>query len=92
MKTPLTHLIVSFIWQSFLYKAEILFHSLEALTSNLGIDHARIAFACKQFGLSSIKTAAYGSLCMSWPLAVRAGLFYVLLEGWGGRWGSQICC
>lgn len=88
MQTLLTNLIVSFLRQSFLYKAETLPHSLAALTSNLGIDHARTALACKSLGLKPVKATAYGSLCMICPVAVRTGLFYVLLEGWGGRWGS----
>lgn len=88
MQAPLTNLIVSFLRQRFLYKAETLARSLTALTSNLGIDHARTALACNSFGLKPVKSTAYGSLCMICPLAVRAGPFYVLLEGWGGRWGS----
>lgn len=88
MQAPLTNLIVSFLRQRFLYKAETLAHSLTALTSNLGIDHARTAFACKSFGLNPVKAAAYGSLCMICPLAVRAAPFYIPLEGWGGRGGN----
>lgn len=88
MQAPLTNHIVSFLGQRFIYKAETLPHSLAALTSNLGIDHARTALARKSFGLNPVKATAYGSLCMICPLAVRADPFYVLLEGWGGRWGS----
>lgn len=84
MQAPVTNLIVSFLRQSFLYKAETVPHSLAALTSDLGIDH----LACKSFGLNHVKATAYGSLCMICPLAIRADPFYVLLEGWGGRWGS----
>lgn len=88
MQAPLTNLIVSFVRQRFLYKAETLPRSLAALTSNLGTAHARTILACPSFGLNPVKTTAYGSLCMICPLAVIAGLVYVLLEGWGGRWGS----
>jgi len=84
----LLNLIVSFLRQRFLYKAETAPHSSAALTSNSGIDHARTTLACKSFGLNPAKYTAYGSLCMICPFVVRDGLFYVLLEGQGGRWGS----
>lgn len=84
MQVSLTNLKVSFLRQRFLYKLETLPHLLTVVTSILRTDHGRTALACKLFGLNPIKATAYGSLCMICPLVLRAGLGYVLLEGWGG--------
>lgn len=61
---------------------------MQALSSNSGADGAGAAIACQSFGLNPAVATAYGSLCMICPSAVRAGPLSVLLEGWGGRWGS----
>lgn len=61
---------------------------MQALTSDLGTDDAGAALACQTFGLKPAIATAHGSSCMICPSAVRAGPLSVLLEGWGGRWGS----
>lgn len=61
---------------------------MQALNSNLGADDAGAALACQAFGLNPAIATAYDSLCMICPSAVKAGPLSVLLEDWGGRWGS----
>lgn len=88
MRAPLTNPIVRFLRQRFLCKAETLPHSLAAPTTNLGIDHARTALACKSFALNPVKATACDSLCVICPLTVTSGLFYVLLEAGVADGGS----